>query len=139
MVDDGSVPPGEPEITEQIENCLKLIATIEVGVGTLEEELVDIKAQLNKLLNAPKVTYEELMPLQDRLQAIENKRIEGEFQNFIILCSSKKYQNAADSKIKSSLGKFEDSEGGIPPGQARLVELLEECHDIKQKIINKIG
>jgi hypothetical protein len=108
---DGSVPAGQAELMESLEQCYQIIREMEVGIPAIERELNDIKKSLLKLEHTALPSHNDLQPLQERLQQIESQRGDG---------------------------KFLDDNGAIPAGQAKLVDLLEECHAIKQKIVNKI-
>jgi hypothetical protein len=51
-------------------------------VANLEKELRDIKTQLEKLKASCKST-DELQPLQDKLRAIDSKKVDGKWVCFL--------------------------------------------------------
>ena len=81
-------------------------------VSALEKELTGLRDELKKLEGKGVKSADELVPVQDKLRAIDSKKVDG---------------------------KFVDAKGEIPPGQAKLSDLLAECYEIKERITDKLG
>jgi len=81
-------------------------------VAAIEKELLSIKDLLTKMQREGKVkSGDELVPLQDRLAAVDTQRKDG---------------------------KWIAKDGSIPPGQANLIQLLEDCYEIKDQIMDRL-
>ena len=65
-----------------------------------------------KLKTSGAKSTDELSPFQDKLRDIDSQRKDG---------------------------KFVDKDGQIPPGQAALHDLLAECYELKDEIMDKMA
>ncbi|CAG8689894.1 22628_t:CDS:2, partial [Dentiscutata erythropus] len=102
----------------------------------LKHKLVSCEMVLNQLLESESNMGEELVPIRQSLVEIKRNLgaigAKGEAKISDII----PYQNklrAIDSKRVD--GKFLSSDGSIPPGQAQVIGLLEECYEDAHELI----
>jgi hypothetical protein len=108
---DNGLQPGQAELSSLLEECYTMVNEIinsgKADRASLQAELLDIKSELSKLNNMSIPANMDLIPLQERLSFVEQRRINGQFLN---------------------------QKGEAPLGQAVLHELLAECHEMKERI-----
>ncbi|KAJ3252967.1 hypothetical protein HK103_001066 [Boothiomyces macroporosus] len=106
MVGD-TVPPGQA--------CYRFIYKLQSACEPVDESLMYIFNQLVTLQKCllqlkrwnVNLTYDELIPYQVKIQAINGLQVDG---------------------------KFHDDEGNIPEGQAILFEMLDNCHELIREL-----
>lgn len=109
---DKQIPAGQAELVNMIEECYGIAYEVQNGMRAMQHELHNVNQSLHELkLKEGKPTYTQLAPLQDRLLQVSEQLKEAKYQN---------------------------EKGEIPPGQAKLFDLLNNCYELKGEIASKI-
>ncbi|KAH9256309.1 hypothetical protein BASA81_005530 [Batrachochytrium salamandrivorans] len=112
MCGSDQIPPGQAQLVELLEDCYGLVYKVRNGMQAVEDELTSVREDLTFLLNRDKhVQYVQLAPLQDRLLQVSQRLSDG---------------------------KFTSESGDVPPGQAKLFDLIHECYEIKNQLVDRM-
>ncbi|KAJ3320445.1 hypothetical protein HDV06_005268 [Boothiomyces sp. JEL0866] len=114
MVGD-TVPPGQAVLHYLLHKCYRFIYKLQTACEPVDESLMYIFNQLVTLQKCllqlkrwnVNLTYDELIPYQVKIQAINRLQVDG---------------------------KFHDEEGNIPEGQAILFDMLDNCHELIREL-----